>query len=79
MGFQEEIKQIVKMCPKNRQTMLFSATMTDKVNELVGLSLNNPARVGVDPIFQVAPELTQEFVRVRQEEEREAILMGMIK
>jgi len=31
MGFFEEVEQIVKMCPKKRQTMLFSATMTEQV------------------------------------------------
>jgi ATP-dependent RNA helicase DDX27 len=32
MGFIEEVEEIVKMCPKNRQTMLFSATMTEQVS-----------------------------------------------
>jgi ATP-dependent RNA helicase DDX27 len=31
-GFEEELKEILKMCPKGRQTMLFSATMTDDVS-----------------------------------------------
>jgi len=31
LGFQEEIEELVKHCPKARQTMLFSATMTAKV------------------------------------------------
>ena len=31
LGFTEEVMEIVKNCPKGRQTMLFSATMTDEV------------------------------------------------
>ena len=43
-GFSDELTEIVKACPKSRQTMLFSATMTDSVDELVRLSLNRPVR-----------------------------------
>ncbi len=39
MGFTEEIEQIVAMTPKSRQTLLYSATMTDAVDQLVKLSL----------------------------------------
>lgn len=34
IGFNDELEEIVKMCPKGRQTMLFSATMTDTVGLL---------------------------------------------
>lgn len=33
-GFQDELNEIIKICPKSRQTILFSATMTDKVKKL---------------------------------------------
>ncbi len=32
IGFEEEMRQIIKLLPKERQTMLFSATQTTKVN-----------------------------------------------
>ena len=48
-GFADELAEIVKSCPKSRQTMLFSATMTDSVDELVKMSLNKPVRLFVDP------------------------------
>lgn len=34
-GFEEEMHQIIKLLPKERQTMLFSATQTKKVRRLV--------------------------------------------
>ena len=34
MGFAEEIREIVRMAPAKRQTMLFSATMTEEVSPL---------------------------------------------
>ena len=48
IGFEEEMKTIVKMLPKDRQTMLFSATQTTKVEDLARLSLKSPIYIGVD-------------------------------
>ena len=42
MGFLEEIREIVRHCPKRRQTMLFSATLTSGVEELAEFSMKNP-------------------------------------
>lgn len=36
IGFEEEMRQIIKILPKERQTMLFSATQTNKVGRRVG-------------------------------------------
>ncbi|KAK7485195.1 hypothetical protein BaRGS_00023605 [Batillaria attramentaria] len=49
MGFEEEMKQIIKLLPKRRQTMLFSATPTRKTEDLARVSLKKePLYVGVD-------------------------------
>ncbi|XP_064420040.1 ATP-dependent RNA helicase DDX18 isoform X2 [Latimeria chalumnae] len=49
VGFEEEMKQIIKLLPKRRQTMLFSATQTRKVEDLAKVSLKKePLYVGVD-------------------------------
>src|SRR5688572_4274701 len=42
MGFQEELEQLMRNLPKKRQSILFSATMPDKVKGLVVRSLNKP-------------------------------------
>ena len=47
MDFGKEIEKILKVIPKERQTMLFSATMTDKVAKLQRASLKNPVKVQV--------------------------------
>ncbi len=48
IGFEEEMHQIIKCLPKKRQTMLFSATQTTKVEDLVRVSFKNkPVYVGV--------------------------------
>lgn len=48
IGFEEEMHQIIKYLPKKRQTMLFSATQTTRVEDLVRVSFKNkPIYVGV--------------------------------
>ena len=47
-GFEEDMHQIIKLLPKDRQTMLFSATQTRKVEDLARLSIQGtPVYVGV--------------------------------
>ena len=48
IGFEEEMRAIVRLLPKERQSMLFSATQTTRVEDLARLSLNKPLYVGVD-------------------------------
>ncbi|KAG0352069.1 P-loop containing nucleoside triphosphate hydrolase protein [Gamsiella multidivaricata] len=78
-GFSAELTEIVKACPQNRQTMLFSATMTDNVDELIRMSLNRPVRLQIDASNATAARLIQEFVRIRhhREEDRPAVLLAL--
>jgi ATP-dependent RNA helicase DDX27 len=78
-GFTDELEEIIKNCPRGRQTMLFSATMTDSVDELVKLSLERPIRVFVDPKRNTAQGLTQEFVRIRTDDTRSPALVALCK
>ncbi|CAH0551163.1 unnamed protein product [Brassicogethes aeneus] len=78
--FAEQMKEIIKQCSRQRQTMLFSATMSDEVENLAAVSLNKPVRVFVDNNKDVAFNLRQEFIRIRtnKETDREAILSALI-
>ena len=89
MGFQDEVQELIKACPVERQTLLFSATMGVKVDDLVKLSLKRPVRIrasgnvgsGADKDLEVAPRLVQEFIRIRSGNEginREAILLALL-
>ena len=44
-GFEDELIQILKILPKERQTMLFSATLSKKIENLGLLSMNNPVYI----------------------------------
>jgi len=53
IGFEEDMKQILDMLPEDRQTMLFSATITSNTNDLIQLAIKrNPAYIGVDSASQ---------------------------
>jgi ATP-dependent RNA helicase DDX47/RRP3 len=52
MDFEEEINVILAAIPRERRTLLFSATMTSKVAKLQKASLTNPAKVEVSNKFQ---------------------------
>ena len=80
MGFEDEVMEVVRACPAGRQTMLYSATMTPRVESLVKLSLRKPVRVTADPLYDMATQLSQEFVRIRpgREDDREALLLALL-
>lgn len=50
LGFQDEVEEVVKYTPTSRQTLLFSATMTATVQDLIKLSLRRPVRVKTDGV-----------------------------
>lgn len=76
-GFADELNEILTTIPKSRQTMLFSATMTDKVDKLIRVGLNRPVRLLVDAQKQTVGTLVQEFIRLRpgREEKRLGYLL----
>jgi ATP-dependent RNA helicase DDX27 len=78
-GFADELNEILNKIPKSRQTMLFSATMTSKVDDLIRVGLQRPVRLLVDAQKQTVSGLVQEFVRLRpgRESKRLAYLMNL--
>ena len=64
-GFADELNEILTTIPRSRQTMLFSATMTDTVDRLIRVGLNRPVRLMIDARKQTVGTLVQEFVRLR--------------
>lgn len=80
-GFADELNHILTTIPAARQTMLFSATMTDSVDKLVRLGLRRPVRIMVDARKQTVGTLVQEFVRLRpgREGQRLAYLVQLCR
>jgi ATP-dependent RNA helicase DDX18/HAS1 len=67
-GFEDDLRAILKLLPKERQTLLFSATQTKKIEDLVRLSINPKNSVFVDipseTNLATAAGLEQGFVTV---------------
>ncbi|KAK5116427.1 nucleolar DEAD-box protein required for synthesis of 60S ribosomal subunit [Meristemomyces frigidus] len=78
-GFSDELNEILQTIPRSRQTMLFSATMTSKVDDLIRVGMHRPVRLLVDAQKTSATGLTQEFVRLRpgREEKRLGYLLHL--
>lgn len=78
MGFVNDVKKIVKLTPKNRQTLLFSATMPIAIRELAEMFLKDPATVSVSPVSSTAESVEQRIYFVEKTEKRN-LLYHLIK
>jgi ATP-dependent RNA helicase RhlE len=78
MGFINDVKKIVKLTPKNRQTLLFSATMPIAIRELAEMFLTDPAKVEVSPVSSTAEKIEQHIYFVEKTEKRN-LLYHLIK
>ncbi|MFI3307921.1 MAG: DEAD/DEAH box helicase [Mycoplasmatota bacterium] len=61
MGFIRDIKSIISYTPKNRQTLLFSATMSDEIKKLTTDIMNNPVIVKTNNEEITADKINQEL------------------
>ena len=48
LGFIDDVKHIVKSCPPGRQTLLFSATVPPRLEEVARFALRDPLRIGIE-------------------------------
>lgn len=81
VGFEDELRQIVKILPSERQTMLFSATQTQKIDDLAKVSLRpNPLYLNVDEAqkFSTVDGLEQGYVMCNSQE-RFLLLWSFLK
>ncbi|WP_405605622.1 DEAD/DEAH box helicase [Polaribacter sp. Asnod1-A03] len=59
MGFIADVKKIEALCPKKKQTLLFSATIPEKIDELAKRILKNPIKVEINPEETTAKNIGQ--------------------
>ena len=77
MGFHEDIMHIESFVPKNRQTMLFSATFPDKIDELSKDVLTNPESIKVDT--EHAEDIIEEiFYKVSTHQDKNDALLKVL-
>jgi ATP-dependent RNA helicase RhlE len=78
MGFLPDMKRVFALLPKNRQTLLFSATFSDEIRTLAASLLKNPAMVQVAARNSTVDATTQKVVLVDRGRKSE-LLAHMIK
>lgn len=59
MGFIDDVAKIERLCPKDKQVLMFSATMPFKVEQLANTILKSPERVEVTPTSSAAKNVSQ--------------------
>ena len=59
MGFAPDLKRILRLMPRERQTLMFSATMPPDLNRVANEALRDPARVDLAPPQRPAAGITQ--------------------
>jgi ATP-dependent RNA helicase DDX47/RRP3 len=62
MDFEQELNELLQVIPEERKTLLFSATMTSKVQKLERACLKDPIKVEVSTKFQTPKQLLQSYL-----------------
>jgi ATP-dependent RNA helicase RhlE len=73
LGFIHALKRIVKLLPRQRQTLLFSATMPKAIATLAEQYLTNPVKVVVTPAVMTVERIEQNVVFVQSEQKRDVL------
>ena len=68
MGFAPQIDKILKYVPKERQTMLFSATIPEKIVSIATQHMKLPISVEIAPSGTVAKDIAQELFIIKKED-----------
>lgn len=78
MGFIKDVDRIIKLIPKERQTMLFSATMPKEIIGLASKILNNPVRIAVQPVESTLEVIEQSVYKVAKKD-KVSLLIHLLK
>ena len=74
MGFAPQIDKILRFLPKNRQTMLFSATIPKEIMDIVSKYMKLPLSVEIAPSGTTAELVTQEMYIVKKESKPQLLI-----
>jgi ATP-dependent RNA helicase RhlE len=80
MGFKPQVEKIIRRLPRERQTMLFSATLDGEVGDLARAYTRNPARFeGSLPTEQAGGDVDHRFVAVTADSKVDALVAELEK
>jgi ATP-dependent RNA helicase RhlE len=78
MGFIHDVKRILALVPKKKQSLLFSATMPDEIVKLAASMLNNPSRVSVTPQSSTV-DIIKQYVYFVDKGNKNSLLVNILK
>ncbi|MFA6044015.1 MAG: DEAD/DEAH box helicase [Phycisphaerales bacterium] len=78
MGFIQPIRRIASQVSKERQTLMFSATMPKEIMHLADSLLRSPVKVAVTPVASAAPLIEQSVYMIARQQKR-ALLMHFLE
>lgn len=73
MGFIDDIEAILRLVPKDRQTLLFSATMPPEIRRLALQYMNRPETVAISRGTVAAPTVTQVYYRALESQKLDVL------
>ena len=73
MGFLPDLQRIINLLPKDRQSLMFSATFSQEIKRLAATFLRNPLTIEVARSNATAENVTQILYQVKEEEKRDAV------
>ncbi|PYQ28427.1 MAG: hypothetical protein DMF56_16600 [Acidobacteria bacterium] len=74
LGFLPQMRDILKLLPRQRQTMMFSATMPDSIEMIARDFMRSPERIDIMPVGGAAEGITHRLYVVKEEDKRNALL-----
>jgi ATP-dependent RNA helicase RhlE len=78
MGFVHDVKKIIALLPKKKQTLFFSATMPVEIQRLADSILVNPEKIEVTPVYSTAENVRQGLFFVEKKDKR-SLLLHLLK
>lgn len=74
MGFINDVKKIIALLPKQKQTLFFSATMPTEIQKLSDTLLHQPTKIVVTPVSSTAERIEQSVFHVAKENKNQLLL-----
>ncbi|MDH4447188.1 MAG: DEAD/DEAH box helicase [Acidovorax sp.] len=74
MGFIHDVKKVLALVPKDKQSLLFSATFSDEIRELAATLLKNPRSIQVTPSNTTVQRITQVIHPVGRGKKKQVLL-----
>jgi ATP-dependent RNA helicase DeaD len=73
IGFEPDMRRILRRCPEDRQTALFSATIPTQIKTLIWRYMHEPEHIQIEPEQATAREIRQRYYEVAEQDKLRAL------